>query len=87
MKTMQPDVKDIMIDGCQVHLDFHSLTDGRWGVGVTIQSGVGTNTTKQSFQTGPCATHESAEHESLRIVIDHLGKNIDCSTSRVKNRS
>ncbi len=51
MKTTQPDVKDIVMDGCQVHLDFHSLADGPWSMGDTIQCGVGKNTTKQSFQT------------------------------------
>lgn len=82
-----PDVKDIMMDGCQVHLDFHSLADGRWAVEGTIRCGVGSNTTEQSFQTGTCDSRESAEQEALRTAIGHLGKNVDRNTSRVKNWS
>lgn len=82
-----PDMKDMVIDGCKVHLDFHSLTDGRWSVQGTIRCGIGQNTTQQSFQAGPCDSRESAEQEALHTATGRLGKNIDRNTSRVKNWS
>lgn len=82
-----PDGKDIMMDGCQVHLDFRSLEDGRWSVTATIRCGVEGNTTEDSFQTGACDSREGAEQEALRAAIGHLGRNIDRNTSRVKNWS
>jgi hypothetical protein len=85
MKTM-PDVKDIMMDGCQVHLDFHS-ENGRWSVKATIRCGAEGNTSEQSFQTGACDSREAAEEEGLREAVGHLGRNIDRNTSRVKNWS
>lgn len=46
-----PDGKDMVIDGCRVHLDFHSLPDGRWIVNGTTRCGVGQNNTEQSFRS------------------------------------
>lgn len=82
-----PDGKDMVIDGCPVHLDFHSLPDGRWIVKGTIRCGVGQNSTDQSSRVGACNTRESAEQEALRSATGQLGKNIDRNTSRVKNWS
>ena len=83
----KPDVKDIMMDGCQVHLDFCPLEDGHWTVTATIRCGLEGNITEESFHTGICNSRETAEQEALRAAIGHLGRNIDRNTSRVKNWS
>jgi hypothetical protein len=85
--NITPDVKDIMMEGCQVHLDFRALEDGRWSVKATIRCGVEDNTTEELLHTGACDSREGAEQEALRAVVDRLGRNTDRSTSRVKNWS
>jgi hypothetical protein len=76
-----PDVEDIVMDGCRVHLDFHSLENGRWSVKATMRCGVEGNSTEESFDVGACDSREGAEQEALRTAIGHLGRNIDRNSS------
>ncbi|MBA2487687.1 MAG: hypothetical protein H0V35_16620 [Nitrospira sp.] len=80
---MPEDTKDIQIAGCQVHLTYQALDDGRWTVVGVVRCGI----EEQSVATGPCATREAAEKDALERVSKVLGNNVDRSTSRVKNRS
>ena len=68
-----------------MHLAFHPLADTQWSVKVTIRCGVGTNEREDSFETQAYQTRERAEQEALRMVTEHLGKNMDRNTSRVNN--
>jgi hypothetical protein len=80
------DVKDIVMDGCRVHLAFSSK-EGRWTVTGTVRCGLGENGGEQSFKTGTCASRDQAEQEALRTATGLLGQNVDRSTSRVRNWS
>jgi hypothetical protein len=82
---MPDDTKDIQIAGCQVHLTYHALDDGRWTVQGIVQCGADENSAEQPVTTGPCESREAAEMEALDQVGKVLGHNEDRSTSRVKN--
>jgi hypothetical protein len=82
-----PDVKDMVIAGCTVHLAFHALTNGRWSIAGTVRCGGEEQAREQSFQTGACDSRDRAEKEALRTVTGLLGKNVDRNTSRLKNWS
>ena len=84
MLSTEPDSKDIIINGCQVHLAFHPLADTQWSVKVSMRCGVGANEREESFETQAYPTRESAEHEALRMVTEHFGKNTDRNAARVK---
>lgn len=73
MLSTEPDVKDITINGCKVHLNFHRLANSQWSVKATIRCGVETNTTEESFDTQAYPTRERAEQEALHMVTKHLG--------------
>ena len=81
------DVKDIVIAGCAVHLDFRPAPGGRWRVQGTLHCGLGDNQGKQSFGTDAFDTREAAEADALRTVTGLLGNNVDRNTSRVHNWS
>lgn len=81
-----PDVKDIVIAGCRVHLAFSS-NGGQWSVTGTVQCGIDDHGGEQSFETGTCASREEAEQDALRKATDLLGHNVDRNTSRVRNWS
>lgn len=80
-----PDVKDMVIAGCAVHLALHSLANGRWSIDGTVRCGAGEHAGEQAFHTGSCDSREGAEEEALRLVTGLLGENRDRNTSRVKN--
>lgn len=79
------DVKDILLDGCQVHLMFHPAGGGRWRVNGTVQCGIGENQAGHRITTEPYDSREEAEQAALRRATSLLGKNADRSTSRVRN--
>lgn len=82
---MPDDTKDIQIAGCQVHLTYHALDDGRWTVQGIVRCGAEEQSKEQSVTAGPCESREAAEKEALDRVGKALGHNEDRSTSRVKN--
>ena len=84
---MSEDAKDIQMAGCQVHLTYHTLADGRWKVLGVVRCGIAEQIEEQSVATGPFATREAAETDALDRLRKFLGNNIDRSTSRVKNWS
>lgn len=84
---MPEDSKDIQIAGCQVHLTYHALADGRWTVMGIVRCGVAEQVVEESVATGPFPTREAAEKDALDRLGKVLGNNIDRSSSRVKNWS
>lgn len=82
---MPEDTKDLQMAGCQVHLTYHALADGRWTVLGIVRCGADRNQTEQSVATGPFPTREEAEQDALDRLGKILGNNIDRSSSRVKN--
>lgn len=84
---MSEDTKDLQIAGCQVHLTYHALADGRWTVLGIVRCGVAEKMEEQSVATGPFPTREEAEQDALDRVSKVLGNNTDRSSSRVKNYS
>lgn len=82
---MSEDTKDLQMAGCQVHLTFHELADGRWTVLGIVRCGVDSNQSEQSVATAPFPTREEAEQDALNRLGNILGNNIDRSSSRIKN--
>ena len=82
---MSEDTKDLLMAGCQVHLTFHALADGRWTVLGIVRCGVESNQSEQSVVTEPFPSREEAEQDALSKLGNILGHNIDRSSSRVKN--
>lgn len=84
---MAEDAKDIQMAGCQVHLTYHALGDGRWKAEGVVHCGVGENTREESVETDPFPTREAAEQDALERLGKILGTNVDRSSSRIKNYS
>ena len=84
---MSQDTKDIQMAGCQVHLTYHALSDGRWTVLGILRCGIGEKMEEQSVATGPFPTREAAEKDALDRLGRLLGNNIDRSSSRITNYS
>ncbi len=84
---MAQDTKDLQMGGCQVHLTYHALEDGRWTVMGIVRCGTAENAGEQSVATGPFPTREAAEQDALERLGEVLGNNVDRSHSRVKNYS
>ena len=82
---MSEDTKNLQMAGCQVHLTFHALADGRWTVLGIVRCGVESNQGEQSVATGPFPSREEAEQDALNRIASILGNNTDRSSSRVKN--
>ncbi len=87
MPDASADSKDIQISGCQVHLTYHALADGRWTVMGIVRCGVAEQIVEESVATGPFPTREAAEQDALNRLSKILGNNVDRSTSPVKNWS
>ena len=77
--------KDLQMAGCQVHLTYHALEDGRWTVSGVVQCGIAENKGEQSVATEPFSTREAAEQSALEKLGVILGTNVDRNNSRVKN--
>ena len=75
------DSKDMQIAGCQVHLTYHALADGRWTVMGIVRCGVAEQMIEESVATGPFPTREAAEKDALDRLSKILGNNIDRSSS------
>lgn len=84
---MPEDTKDMQMAGCQVHLTYHALADGRWTVLGIVRCGIDERIEEQSVATGPFPTREAAEKDALARIGKALGNNIDRSSSRLKNWS
>lgn len=82
---MSEDTQDLQMAGCQVHLTYHALADGRWTVFGVVRCGIGENTGEQTVATEPFPTREAAEQDALDRLGKILGTNVDRSSSRVKN--
>ncbi|MDR4480687.1 MAG: hypothetical protein R3B37_13215 [Nitrospira sp.] len=82
---MSNDTKNIRITGCDVHLTFHAVGDGRWTVDGIVHCGTGEKSDEQAVTSGPCASREAAEQDVLERVGHILGHNVDRHTSRIEN--
>ena len=82
---MSEDTKNLQMAGCQVHLTFHALADGRWTVLGIVRCGIESNQGEQSVAPGPFPSRDEAEQDALNRIANILGNNIDRSSSRVTN--